>query len=47
MWDPDVPTGSVTRLRVGPRGLEIPTVLEDLFRAAARRRSVSQDMMGT
>jgi broad specificity phosphatase PhoE len=39
MWDPEVPTGSVTRLRVGPAGLEIRTVLEDLLRAAGRRRS--------
>lgn len=39
MWDPDVLTGSITRLRAGESGLEIPTVLEDLFRAAGRGRS--------
>ena len=36
MWDPRVPPGSVTALRATPRGLELPTPLEDLLRAAER-----------
>jgi broad specificity phosphatase PhoE len=36
LWDPVVAPGSITRLRVTPSGLEIPTVLEDLLRAARR-----------
>ncbi len=36
MWDPAVPPGSATRLRISAEGLEIPTVLEDLLRAARR-----------
>lgn len=36
LWDPLIAPGSITRLRATPRGLEIPTVLEDLFRAARR-----------
>lgn len=39
IWDPSVPPGSVTELRASAEGLELPTVLEDLFRAAARKRS--------
>jgi broad specificity phosphatase PhoE len=39
MWDPEVITGSITRLRAGESGLEIPSMLEELFRAASRRRS--------
>jgi broad specificity phosphatase PhoE len=39
IWDPNVLPGSVTALRATDDGLELPTVLEDLFRAAARRRS--------
>jgi broad specificity phosphatase PhoE len=39
IWDPDVPPGSVIELRATDEGLELPTVLEDLFRAAARKRS--------
>lgn len=37
LWDPAVAPGSITRLRATRNGLEIPTVLEDLFRAARRR----------
>jgi probable phosphoglycerate mutase len=36
LWDPAVAPGSITRLRAATSGLEIPTVLEDLFRAARR-----------
>jgi broad specificity phosphatase PhoE len=39
IWDPNVLPGSVTELRATDGGLELPTVLEDLFRAAARKRS--------
>ncbi len=39
LWDPHVLPGSVTELRATEDGLELPTVLEDLFRAAARKRS--------
>lgn len=36
LWDPAVAPGSITRLRATSSGLEIPTVLEDLLRAAHR-----------
>ncbi len=38
LWDPEVAPGSVTELRTTDEGLQVPTVLEDLFRAAARGR---------
>lgn len=37
LWDPVIPPGSIRRLRVSGEGLQIPTVLGDLFRAAGRR----------
>lgn len=41
-WDPHVAPGSVTELRATDAGLEIPTVLEGLFRAAAQKRAASE-----
>lgn len=38
LWDPHVSPGSVTELRATDEGLQVPTILEDLFRAAARGR---------
>ena len=35
-WDPDVSPGSVIELRATDEGLQVPTVLEDLFRQAGR-----------
>jgi probable phosphoglycerate mutase len=37
IWDPTIPPGWTTRLRASEEGLQIPTVLEDMFRAARRR----------
>jgi broad specificity phosphatase PhoE len=42
VWDPHVPPGSVVELRSTAHGLEVPTKLEDLFRAAARARRPSR-----
>ena len=39
IWDPNVLPGSITELRATDEGLELPTILEDLLRAAERRRS--------
>jgi broad specificity phosphatase PhoE len=36
MWDPTVPPGCVVELRWDGDRLELPTVLEDLFRSASR-----------
>jgi broad specificity phosphatase PhoE len=44
IWDPNIRPGALTELRSTDDGLELPTVLEDLFRAAARKRS--GDMAG-
>jgi len=38
-WDPHVPPGSVTELRATEDGFELPTVLEDLLRAADGKRN--------
>ena len=43
-WDPDVSPGSVTELRAADEGLQVPTVLEDLFRQAGRARKDSLRM---
>lgn len=37
LWGPAIPPGSITRLRASDDGMEIPTVLDDLFRASQRR----------
>lgn len=37
LWDPDLPTVSITQLRYVGGELQLATILEDLFRAARRR----------